>query len=105
MFNEDKGLRYSSASTVIDSSSLSNNSRTNRNLISGISQTYQPSNMSPKPHVEIAAVIPDSEGRIVIGKRKGKTGNGKEDDSVLLDNHKVDSESSETDHLPKHRKI
>lgn len=34
--------------------------------------------MSPKPHVEIAAVIPDSEGRIVIGKRKGKsTGNGK----------------------------
>lgn len=31
----------------------------------------------PKPHVEIAAVIPDAEGRIVIGKRKGKTGNGK----------------------------
>lgn len=39
--------------------------------------------MSPKtrPHVEIAAVIPDAEGRIVIGKRKGKTGNGKTIDS------------------------
>lgn len=33
--------------------------------------------MSPKPHVEIAAVIPDSQGRIVIGKRKGKEGAGK----------------------------
>lgn len=32
--------------------------------------------MSPKPHVEIAAVIPDEQGRIVIGKRKGKEGTG-----------------------------
>lgn len=30
--------------------------------------------MSPKPHVEIAAIIPDGQGRIVIGKRKGKDG-------------------------------
>lgn len=30
--------------------------------------------MSPKPHVEIAAIIPDDQGRIVIGKRKGKDG-------------------------------
>lgn len=27
--------------------------------------------MSTKPHVEIAAVIPDDQGRIVIGKKKG----------------------------------
>lgn len=33
--------------------------------------------MSPKPHVEIAAVIPDDQGRLVIGKRKGKEGAGK----------------------------
>ncbi|CAN8105413.1 unnamed protein product [Discula destructiva] len=32
--------------------------------------------MSPKPHVEIAAIIPDDQGRIVIGKRKGKDGAG-----------------------------
>ncbi|KAJ4387425.1 hypothetical protein N0V93_008017 [Gnomoniopsis smithogilvyi] len=30
--------------------------------------------MSPKPHVEIAAIIPDDQGRIVIGKKKGKGG-------------------------------
>lgn len=30
-----------------------------------------------RPHVEIAAVIPDGQGKIVIGKRKGKTGTGK----------------------------
>lgn len=29
-------------------------------------------NMSPKPHVEITAIIPDDQGRIVIGKKKGK---------------------------------
>lgn len=29
-----------------------------------------------RPHVEIAAVIPDGQGKIVIGKRKGKTGTG-----------------------------
>jgi hypothetical protein len=29
-----------------------------------------------RPHVEIAAVIPDGQGKIVIGKRKGKTGSG-----------------------------
>jgi len=28
--------------------------------------------MSPKPQVEIAAVITDAEGKIVIGKKKGK---------------------------------
>lgn len=35
-----------------------------------------PGKMSPKPHVEIAAIIPDEQGRIVIGKRKGKGGEG-----------------------------
>lgn len=29
-----------------------------------------------RPHVEIAAIIPDGQGKIVIGKRKGKTGAG-----------------------------
>lgn len=29
-----------------------------------------------RAHVEIAAVIPDGQGKIIIGKRKGKTGTG-----------------------------
>lgn len=29
-----------------------------------------------RPHVEVAAVIQDSQGRVVIGKRKGKHGAG-----------------------------
>lgn len=39
-----------------------------------------------RAHVEIAAVIPDGQGKIVIGKRKGKTGTGmiKVYDSALV---------------------
>lgn len=38
--------------------------------------------MSPKPHVEVAAIIPDDQGRIVIGKRKGKEGAGTAYDQI-----------------------
>lgn len=55
----------------------SENQKRSRSIINHSVQTSHCGTMGgQRPHVEIAAVIPDGQGKIIIGKRKGKTGTG-----------------------------